>query len=176
MDERSRDAAERAAQARVDEAGGAAAARALLRAQSSGVLCTQSARRPGFPSASLVPYALSGAGEPLLLLSAIAQHSRTLEADPRACLFVHDAEAAARDPRTAPRLAIYGEVARLAAGPETDAVARYLSRHPSARGLLAMDFRLHRLVVEEAQWVGGFAAAGWLGADELREPGDSTPA
>ncbi len=177
MDDERRQAAERAAQARIDETGGAAAARALLRARSSGVLCTQSARRPGFPSASLVPYALSGAGEPLLLLSLIAQHSRNLEADPRACLFVYDAEAAASDPRTAPRLAVYGEVARIAAAAETDAVARYLSRHPSARGLLAMDFRLHRLAVEEAQWVGGFAAAGWLGAAELREPGgDSTPA
>jgi hypothetical protein len=177
MDDERRDAAERAAQARVDETGGAAAARALLRAQSSGVLCTQSARRPGFPSASLVPYALSGAGEPLLLLSAIAQHTRNLDADPRACLFVFDAEAAAKDPRTAPRLAVFGEVTRLAAEAEADARARYLSRHPSARGLLGMDFRLHRLAVEEAQWVGGFAAAGWLGAAELSEPdGGSTPA
>jgi putative heme iron utilization protein len=168
-DER-REAAERAAQARVEAGGGAAAARALLRARDSGVLSTLSRRRLGYPSASLVPFALSDAGEPLLLLSEIAQHTQNLEADPRACLFVFDAEAAAKDARTAPRLAVYGEVAAVAADREADARARYLARHPSARGLLGMDFRLYRLAVEEAQWVGGFAAAGWITAAELTAP------
>jgi hypothetical protein len=168
-DER-REAAERAAQARVEAGGGAAAARALLRARDSGVLSTLSRRRLGYPSASLVPFALSDAGEPLLLLSEIAQHTQNLEADPRACLFVFDAEAAAKDARTAPRLAVYGEVAPVAADAEADARTRYLARHPSARGLLGMDFRLYRLAVEEAQWVGGFAAAGWITAAELTAP------
>jgi putative heme iron utilization protein len=176
-DEERRNAAERAAQARVEEGGGAAEARALLRAQEAGVLCTQSARRPGFPSASLVPYALSAAGEPLLALSRIAQHTRNLEADPRACLFVFDGEAAAKDPRTAPRLAVFGEISPLTGEAEAAARADYLARHPSARGLLELDFRLHRLAVEEAQWVGGFAAAGWIGAAELtaREGGAPAP-
>jgi len=169
-DEERRDSAERAAQRQVEAGGGAAEARALLRGQGSGVLCTQSARRPGFPSASLVPYALSTKGEPLLLLSAIAQHTRNLEADPRACLFVLDAEAAAKDPRTAARLAVYGEVSPLSGEDEADARARYLARHPSARGLLGMDFHLHRLAVEEAQWVGGFAAAAWFDAAALARP------
>ena len=51
---------------------------------------------------------------------------------------------------------------------EDDARARYLARHPNARGLLALDFALHVLAVEEAQIVGGFAAAGWVSGDELR--------
>jgi putative heme iron utilization protein len=168
--EERRDAAERAAQARVEEAGGAAEARALLRARDSGVLCTQSARRAGFPSASLVPYALSARGEPLLLLSAIAQHTRNVEADPRACLFVFDPEAAAKDARTAARLAVYGEVSPLAGDAEAEGRASYLARHPSGRGLLGMDFRLYRLAVEEAQWVGGFAAAAWFRAADLAGP------
>ncbi len=166
-----RDAAERAAQAGVDAQGGAAAARALLRAEPAAVLTTLSQRRPGWPSASLVPFALSARGEPLLLLSEIAQHTRNLEADPRACLFVHDAAAAAKDPRTAARLAVYGTVALVEPGAEADARAAYLARHPEARGLLNLDFRLYVLAVEEAQWVGGFAAAGWISRDDLRAPG-----
>ncbi len=162
-----RDAAESAAQARVDAGGGAEAARALLRAERAAVLCTISQRRPGWPSASLLPFALSSRGEPLLLLSDIAQHTRNLEAEPRACLFVHDAAAAAKDARTAARLAVYGKVAPVPESEEPEARAAYLARHPEGRGLLNLDFHVYRLAVEEAQWVGGFAAAGWIRAEEL---------
>ena len=170
MAEDPREAAERKAQARVEEMGGADEARALLRAEKAAVLTTLSQRRPGWPSASLVPYALGASGEPILLLSAIAQHTRNLEADPRACLFVHDAAAAAKDARTAPRLAVYGTVSVIAGAAEADAKAAYLARHPDARGLLGLDFKLYRLAVEEAQWVGGFAAAGWLTPADLLGP------
>jgi putative heme iron utilization protein len=167
MAEDAREAAERKAQARVEEMGGAEAARTLLRGEQAAVLTTLSQRRPGWPSASLVPFALGAGGEPLLLLSEIAQHTRNLEADPRACLFVYDAAAAAKDPRTAPRLAIYGKVSALDAAAEADAKDAYLARQPGARGLLNLDFKLYRLAIEEAQWVGGFAAAGWLSAADL---------
>ena len=165
-----RDEAERKAQARVEASGSAAEARALLRAGSAAVLTTLSQRRPGWPSASLVPYALSARGEPLLLLSEIAQHTRNLEADPRACLFVYDARAAEKDPRTAARLAVYGTVAPVAEADEADAREAYLARNPAGRGLLGLDFRLYVLTVAEAQWVGGFAAAGWISAEQLRTP------
>jgi putative heme iron utilization protein len=118
--------------------------------------------------ASLAPYALDARGEPVLLLSALAQHTRNLEADPRASLFVHDPAMADADPRTAPRLALVGRMRRVTQGEEPDAKARYLARHPEARGLFALDFSLWGLEVQEAQLVGGFAAAGWIPADALR--------
>ena len=167
MAEDPREAAERKAQARVEEMGGAEAAKALLGAEQAAVLTTLSQRRPGWPSASLVPYALDSRGEPLLALSAIAQHTRNLEADPRACLFVYDAAGAAKDARTAARLAVYGKVSALEGEAEAEAKAAYLARQPAARGLFNLDFRLYRLAVEEAQWVGGFAAAGWISRDAL---------
>ncbi len=162
MAEDPREAAERKAQARVEEMGGAEAARALLRAEKAAVLSTLSQRRPGWPAASLAPFALDARGEPILLLSALAQHTRNLEADPRACLFVYDAAAAVTDARTAPRLTVYGTIAPIEGAAEAEARSAYLARHPDARGLLGLDFKLYRLAVEEAQWVGGFAAAGWL--------------
>jgi putative heme iron utilization protein len=161
---------EKGAQEGLEAKGGAELARALLRSEPAAVLATASASRGGHPFASLVPFALSRAGEPLLLLSELAQHTRNLAADPRACLLVHDAAATAKDPRTSPRAAILGRVRRVPAEEEPDARARYLARHPGARGLLALDFALHVLEVEEAQIVGGFAAAGWVSGVELREP------
>jgi putative heme iron utilization protein len=150
--------------------GGAALARELLERRRVAVLATASQRHGGAPFTSLAPFALSSAGEPILLLSALAQHTRNLEADPRASLFVHDAAAAEEDPRTAARLSIVGRIHRVAAADEADARARYLARHPEARDLLALDFALYVLAIEEAQLVGGFGAAGWLPGDALRVP------
>lgn len=170
MAEDAREAAERMAQASAEAKGAARAARDLLARERLGVLTTQSVRKPGWPSPSLAPYALSARGEPLLLLSAIAQHTQNLEADPRACLFVQDLGAAASDPRTAPRVAVFGRARPVAAGEEPDARARYLDRHPEGRGLLGLDFALWVVEVDEAHWVGGFAAAGWIGRAELLAP------
>jgi putative heme iron utilization protein len=160
---------EKGAQAGMEAQGGAALARELLRNHRVAVLATISVRHGGAPFTSLAPYALSPAGEPVLLLSALAQHTRNLEADPRASLFVHDPGAAEADPRTAPRLALAGRIRRAAPDEEADARARYLARHPEARGLLALDFALYVLAVDEAQLVGGFAAAGWIPGAELRD-------
>jgi putative heme iron utilization protein len=163
---------EQGAQAGMEAQGGAALARDLLRKERVGVLATLSVRHGGgHPIASLAPFALDARGEPVLLLSALAQHTRNLEADPRASLFVHDPAAAERDPRTAPRLALVGRVHRATQGEEPDARARYLARHPEARGLLALDFALYVLAVEEAQLVGGFGAAGWIPGHAIRDGG-----
>jgi putative heme iron utilization protein len=160
---------EKGAQAGMEARGGATLARELLRTHRVAVLATSSARHAGGPFTSLAPFALSATGEPILLLSAIAQHTRNLETDPRAALFVHDPAAADRDPRTAPRLTLVGTVRRLAPAEEPDARDRYLALHPEARGLLALDFALYHLTVEEAQLVGGFASAGWLPGDAIRD-------
>jgi putative heme iron utilization protein len=168
MPGRDRGEVERQAQAGMEAKGGAALARELLEHQPLGVLATLSLRHGGAPFTSLVPFALSADGDPLLLLSALAQHTRNLEADPRASFLVHDAAAAAKDPRTAARVAVVGRMHPVTAAEERDAVTRYLARHPGARGLFQLDFELYRLEVEEAYLVGGFAAAGWLTAAELK--------
>lgn len=170
-DERSK--IEAGAQAGMEAAGGVALARELLSGQRVGVLATVSERHGGGPFTSLAPFGLSAAGEPILLLSALSQHTRNIAADPRVSLFVHDSAAAAADPRTAPRLALVGRVHAIAAADEADARTRYLARHPEARGLLNLDFALYLLSVEEAQLVGGFAAAGWISGKELRSAGSA---
>lgn len=162
--------AEGAAQAAMEARGGAALARELLERMRVAVLATLSVRHGGAPFTSLAPFALSAAGEPILLLSALAQHTQNLEADPRASLFVHDPAAADADPRTAVRLSIVGKASRVPAADEPDARTRYLERYPEARGLLALDFALWVIAVDEAQLVGGFGAAGWIPGDVLRVP------
>ncbi len=161
VEQRAREGAERA--------GGAGAARALLRKERVGVLSTLSLRHAGSPYGTLVPYALSARGEPLLLLSGLAQHTQNLEADPRASLLVFDGAAAAEDPRTSPRVTLVGRIERVDAAGEPEARDRYLAWHGPARGLLQLDFSLYVLEVDEAQFVGGFAAAGFFPGAALRD-------
>jgi hypothetical protein len=99
-------------------------ARKLLRAQATGVLCTISVRKPGWPLGTFVSYALSSRGEPVFLFSELSQHTRNLRADGRASLFVQ--EAAARNPQAAGRIAVLGRVAPVPEAEVADARARYV--------------------------------------------------
>jgi heme iron utilization protein len=147
------------------------AARALLAAESIGVLSTISVHRPGFPYGSVTPYALSAQGEPLLLLSRLAAHTKNLLADPRASLFVGD-RSAAEDPQAGARVSLLGRVSPLPAqgeGDEPDARSRYLTVWPRAASYLELgDFSFWRLEVEEARLIAGFGEIRWLDGAALR--------
>jgi putative heme iron utilization protein len=133
-----------------------------------GTLATLSARHPGFPFGSLMPYALDAEGEPLFLISTLAMHTQNLQADPRASLLVVQ-PGWTGDPLAAGRVTLLGEVVRLGGAQAEDARARYLARHPNARYWVDFeDFAFHRLAVREVYFVGGFAAMDWVGAEAYR--------
>ena len=143
-------------------------ARALLEAESVGVLSTISVRRAGTPYGSVTPYALSAVGAPLLLLSRLAAHTQNLVADPRAGLFVGDKSAAA-DPQAGARVSLLGRVGRVDAADEPDARARYLARWPQAADYFARgDFSLWRFEIDEARLIAGFGDIRWLEGAALR--------
>ena len=58
-------------------------ARELLLKEYRGVLSTHSKSMPGYPFGSITPYVTSHAGDPLILISTLAQHTRNIQADAR---------------------------------------------------------------------------------------------
>jgi len=141
-------------------------ARALLLAQRHGVLATLSLEVPGYPFGSITPYALDTGGTPLLLISAIAQHTKNILADPRVSLTVHDATAA--DPQAGARLTWVGDAAVVPAQ-ETAAHARYRAYFPhTADYSQTHDFALYRIQLKRARFIGGFGRIYWLEPEELR--------
>ncbi|HVE69781.1 MAG TPA: DUF2470 domain-containing protein [Thermoanaerobaculia bacterium] len=138
--------------------------RTLLAAERLGTLATQSQKHPGFPFASVMPYALAEDGAPLFLVSNMAVHTQNVVADPRASLLVMQSGADA-DPLGAPRATLLGSVTRIDA---TDAIrAAYLERHPSSRYWIDFDdFAFHRLDVTDVYFVGGFGVMGWVAASD----------
>jgi putative heme iron utilization protein len=158
------------AQAHLDRAHPADAVRRLLRAESQAVLATHSARRQGWPFASLAPYALSRDGEPILLFARMAQHTINLEADPRSCLFVQDRGAA--DPQAGARATLLGRVRPAGDRELGDVRARYLARHPQAEAYFRQhDFDLYLHGIDEVRFIGGFGSIGWVpGAEVVLDP------
>ncbi|HEX3698872.1 MAG TPA: DUF2470 domain-containing protein [Polyangia bacterium] len=151
------------------------AARALLASQRTGVLSTISVHRAGYPYGSLTPYAPSVRGQPIILISTLAAHTKNLLADPRASLYVGD-QAAAEDPQAGGRVALLGVAARVSDSEKADARARYLARHPQARDYFRThDFQLWELAVEELRLIAGFGRISWLDGAVVRRLPDDDP-
>lgn len=145
----------------------------LLAHERTGVLATLSARQPGWPFASLVTYAIGRTGEPVFVLSDLAEHTRNLRHDPRASLLIYDTRAAHAhegDPLAASRVTLLGQIAPVDdAESLADARERYARSHPSAVDYLDLaDFRVYVLTVAEARPIGGFGDMAWLSGDALR--------
>ena len=148
----------------------AAVARKLLRAERQGALATLSLHKKGWPFGSVAPYALSDRGEPLLILSALAQHTKNALADARASLLVQDSAGLApgADVQAHARLTVLGRIVAVPSTEEDDARARYLARHPQAgRTARGHDFRFYALTIEEGRFIGGFGKICWVPGPSL---------
>ena len=143
----------------------AEAVRALLSGARHGVLSTSGLEPAGFPYGSLVPVATTARGEPLTLVSHLAQHTRNLVADGRASLLV--AAATDGDPQQAARAAVLGAMRRLEGDEAAAARARFLALHPASEPYFDLAFQLWALRPVEARYVGGFGAAAWVSGAEL---------
>lgn len=149
--------------------------RTLLAEERVGTLATQSARHPGFPFASVMPYALLDDASPLFLISGMAIHTQNVLADPRASLLVMQS-GSGPDPLGSPRATLVGTMTRIES---TEAIRNaYLERHPSSKYWIDFsDFSFFRLDVSDLYFVGGFGVMGWVAADDYRaaEPDPLAP-
>jgi putative heme iron utilization protein len=139
-------------------------ARTLAHVGRTGTLATLSRRHPGHPFASVMPYALTGDGRPLFLISTMAMHTQNLDADPRASLLVTQPDWSG-DPLAAGRLTVMGRAHRLDPDATAPARAAYLERHPRAGYWVDFDdFAFWGLEIVDVYFVGGFAAMDWVTA------------
>jgi len=137
----------------------------LLHQVPVGTLATHAREPHGFPYPTLVPFALDASHRPVILVSRLAEHTRNLQADPRAGFLV--AHAPDGDVLDGPRATLLGQFARVEPHEEADTARRYLRYHPDAERYLALgDFAFWALRIERLRYIGGFGAMGWLdGAD-----------
>jgi heme oxygenase (biliverdin-IX-beta and delta-forming) len=124
-------------------------ARTLVAAAPSGALA--SASEDGTPWASIVTFGLTGAGEPVLVVSSLAEHGRNLAREPRCSIAVASRVPEGADPLEHGRVTLAGRVVV----PED---AARVQTHASAAGYRRFaDMTTYVLRVERVRWVGGFA-------------------
>jgi putative heme iron utilization protein len=157
-------------------------ARTLVASRGEGALSTIALDPAGHPYGSHVIYALLD-GAPIFSISRLAEHTKNLEADPRASLLVVEGESGVGSGDTSlarGRVTLLGRCARV------DDRARhepaFVARHPSAAQYVGFgDFSFWELRVEAVRYVGGFGRMRWIDAsawaaaepDPLREAGPS---
>lgn len=135
----------------------------LLHGASCSTLATQSVQFPGYPYATVVPNVLDEYHCPLLLISALAEHTKNLLADPRASLSLF--EPAATNVQAAARLTLLGDAEQFA--PSELLKSRYLRYLPDAEQYLQLDFMFFRIIPKRIRYIAGVGKMGWLQADEL---------
>lgn len=134
-------------------------ARMLLRALRTGVLATESAKVPGFPFASAVPYAIDAVGRPVIFVSDLAAHTENIKANPNVSLIAHEADVVAGS-----RVTLIGTAARVDDDPE--ARERYLKILPEAEAFVSFtDFHFYRIEPRAVHYIGGFGDIHWFERD-----------
>lgn len=140
-------------------------ARTLVASQTRGALSTIGLQPAGTPFGSVVTYGLDESGRPTFFVSSLAEHTRNMDADPRASLLVVEDTPAGADPLASGRVTLLGVVAEVT-DPEERAQARagYLAANPGAFYVDYGDFKAVRLAVTDVRYVGGFGRMSWVDA------------
>jgi putative heme iron utilization protein len=151
----------------------AIAARQLLRAHRYGALSTLSKKFDGHPFGSITPYLVDHDGSLLILISALAEHTKNIMHDARVSLITHNQEDA--HIQTQGRLTVVGtaslETKRAQAG------KRYLRYFPEAQTYYDMpDFQFYRIVPLALRYIGGFGDIHWVKADRYQVPANTLAA
>ena len=135
-------------------------ARRLLNHQSVGVLSTHSIDVEGYPFGSIAPYTTNYDGEPIILISDIAQHTRNIKHNNKVSLTVFDSKA--DDPQAGSRLTWIGD-AQPVDGSDIKTRDRYLRYFPSAESYFEThDFSFYRIGLRRARFIGGFGEIYWI--------------
>ncbi len=150
--------------------GPGAKVRALMRASDRVALATAAASEAGRPHASLAIVACAADASPILLLSALAEHTRNIARDARVAL-LYDGTLGQDDPLAGTRATVVGRAIPSARAEDR---SRFLARHPGARGYADFtDFSVFRIAVDRAHLVAGFGQICWLDAAEVLFQGDA---
>lgn len=135
----------------------------LLHSATASTLATQSLQMPGYPYATVVPNVLDEHHRPILLISALAEHTKNLLADPKVSVSI--TEMGIANVQDGQRLTLVGDAEQFE--PSKELIARYLRYVPAAEQYLQLDFIFFRIVPKRLRYIGGVGKMGWVESDTL---------
>jgi hypothetical protein len=126
---------------------------------STGTLCTLALEPEGYPYGSFVTVAFDN-GNPIFLISGLAEHTKNLERDPRASLLL--AEGGSADPLANGRVTMLG-LCTPVEGDGGSARAAFLAAHPNSTDYADFrDFAFWKLRVGYVRYIGGYGRMSWI--------------
>src|ERR671912_2643103 len=140
-------------------------ARTLAARISTGTLSTLAIEPEGYPYGSFVTVAFDD-GNPIFLISGLAEHTKNLERDPRASLLV--SEGGSADPLANGRVTMLGPCTRVE-GDCGSARAAFFAAHPNSRYYAGFrDFAFWTLHVSHVRYIGGYGRMSWVSQEDWR--------
>ena len=142
-----------------------AEARDLLNSRDFGVLSTISVKLKGIPFGSVVPYCLGKDGQPVVLISRIAEHTYNINSDSRSSITIlnYDQD----DVQSKARITISGKM-ELINNEETEVKSKYYRYFPnSVEYNTVHDFSFYRLKPVVIRYIGGFGKIHWIEANDF---------
>jgi putative heme iron utilization protein len=136
----------------------------FLRTNQSGVLSTFSVKFAGYPFGSVAPFVLDHSGQPIILISTIAEHTHNIVANPKVSLLVFAGD---EDLQANARLTLIGEAKQINKE-DADLRARYLRYLPQAASYFDMhDFNFYRIEIAQIRYIAGFGKMGWIAGNSI---------
>jgi len=130
------------------------------------VLSTNSKSKPGYPGGSVVGFAPDADGQPIFIFSGMSGHTQDILVDPRCSITIASKEfKGAADGR----VSMMGTCTLVPPAERDAAKAVYLAKHPDAFWVDFGDFNWFRMKIEDIRFVGGFARAGAITAEQYHE-------
>ena len=131
----------------------------LLNSKDSGILSTISLKLDGFPFGSVVPYCLNEKGQPVVLISTIAEHTKNISSDNRCSITIVSGE---HDVQANGRLCIIGNMEKVDSD-DTLIQERYYRHFPNSKTYgNTHNFSFYYLKPISYRYIGGFGAIYWI--------------
>ena len=128
-----------------------------------GQLSTHSVKFSGYPFGSLLPICRDSKGNPLLMISHLAQHTRNLAANPQCSLMLTQPKSG--DVQQWTRLTCLADAQP---APSSGMLERYCRYYPEGRRYhKELNFQLYQLLPRQFYFVAGFGSARWFEVSRL---------
>ncbi|MDP3638781.1 MAG: pyridoxamine 5'-phosphate oxidase family protein [Azonexus sp.] len=135
----------------------------LLHSAHASTLATQFTLMTGYPYATVIPNVLDEQHRPILLISALAEHTKNLLADPKVSISV--TKSGVPNVQDGQRLTLIGDAEQFE--PDDALKARYLRYLPAAEQYLMLDFMFFRIQPKRLRYIGGVGKMGWVETEVL---------
>lgn len=135
--------------------------------QSYGILSTHSQSNAGYPFGSVVPYILDHTGQPVILISEIAEHTKNITNNSKVALTIVEKSGSSARVQTRGRVSFLGNAQRLSDDEKEGIKSKYLRYYPYASRYFEIHgFDFFRIQLHNIRYIGGFGKIYWVSPED----------